>query len=765
MKLKLLLLILPFIGTFFSYSQAELVVTAPDQSNATTGARAPNGTSAHTTLRGVIIITAAELAAIPTGTTITKLNMILSAGATPGPASGNIQYYLENTSDVTNLKSTTWSTCISSMTSVYSGAVTIPSVVGPTPAVTLTTNFVYTGASLYVAYDYLGSVFTTTSGTYEANHLLAASWKGATSSSTTPPATITSSSGFRPCMQFTFANPFTNELNVSGVAGEKGIFNNTIQATQTVTSQITNTSVGALSSIPVTLTIAGANPYTTVHTIPTIAAGATETVLFNNVPTSNLGSQTITVSIPADQDNSNNTQVFNQEIACDTIGYTQTSVLTGAVGFNTGTGVIAVRHIIPANLVTFVNSVSNFFPVSTDNSGNTMKGLLLNSSGVIIDSTNLITITPAMLGTKQDFNFINGAIDVSGDTIYVGFRQTANTITGYFPFGTQTNSYIDPNAAATFTIYGGTPNPLGSGLGYMMIDATLAFGGFDVTNSSINGELCENSALSITAPAGFSNYEFFINGTSVQNGTTPTYTTGPLTTSINFNVDVSNGSCVINSNLENITVNTSSSSSSTITICANSYQFEGQNLTASGIYTETIPNANGCDSLITLDLTLNAPVTVTASLSGATLTATATPASATYQWFDCATNAEVPGATSAVFNPTVNGEYAVIASSSNGCSDTSSCIVVSSVGLKDNAQNLGLSVYPNPTSGTVNILLENMKSKLYTLELIDATGRKLITQPITDKSTKVDMSSYGKGVYIIKISDENRSSTHRIVKN
>ena len=866
MKTKLLLLSVLILVTFFSYSQAELTVTAPNELTGT-GLRAPNGASGHTTVRGVIIVTAAELAAIPSGTTITKLNMLMSSGAIPGPAGGNIEFYLENTPDVTNLKSTTWTTCISTMTSVYSGAYAIPAVTGPTATLTLTTGFIYTGGSVYVAYDYLGSTFTTTAAVYSADNSIAGGWIGQVNPSNTPPSILGQSSSFRPCIQFTFTNPFSNELNVSGVAGEKGIFNTNIISTQTVTSQITNTSVGTLSNIPVTLNIAGANPYTITQTIPSIAAGATEMLLFNNVPTSNLGSQTITIAIPADENNANNTQVFNQQVQCDTIGYTQGTVQGGGVGFNTGTGVIAVRHEIPMNIPTFVADVSNYFPVAANNSGNTMKGLLFNSTGAILDSTNLFTITAVMLGTKQVFSFINGAIDISGETIYVGFRQTPNPNTGYFPFANQLNSYVDPNAAATFPVFGGVPAPLGDGLGYMMIDATLTFSGFDVANSSTNGELCLNSLLDITPVTGFTNYEFFIDGISVQNSATPTYTTGALTTSTNFNVDITNGACVFSSNLQNITVtppqtytvsagicpgdsytlgtqtltaagsytetfqsaagcdsiinltlanftptssslnaaicqgatyqfesqtltaagnytetlvntagcdsiisltlvvNPTTSSSSALALCATSYQFGGQNLTASGTYTRTIPNAAGCDSLITLDLTLNAPVNATATLTGATLSATATTVSATYQWFDCITNTNVAGETSAVFNPIINGEYAVIAFTSIGCTDTSNCIVVSTVGLKDNVQISGLSVHPNPTKGAVTVLLENMESKQYTLEVTDAAGRKLITQTITDHLTQLDLSTFDKGIYMIRIANESRQSTHRIVKN
>ena len=56
----------------------------------------------------------------------------------------------------------------------------------------------------------------------------------------------------------------------------------------------------------------------------------------------------------------------------------------------------------------------------------------------------------------------------------------------------------------------------------------------------------------------------------------------------------------------NLFVKSTSSSSRSITICANqSYFFKGQFRTASGIYRDTITNSRGCDSFVTLNLTVN----------------------------------------------------------------------------------------------------------------------------------------------------------------
>lgn len=615
MKTTILSLIASVLVATTGFSQAEITVTAPTATTSTT-LRAPNGTTAHTTVRGVIIIPASELTNIPAGTTITKLSMLMNGGATPGPAGGTIQFYLENTADVTNLKSTDWATTIAPMTSVYTGAYAVPDVAGPTADLTLTTGFVYTGGSIYAAYDYLGSTFTTTAGSYSANNSVTGGWLGQVDATTTPPATLGQTSSWRPCFNFTFPNPFTNELNVNGMAGEKGIINRNINASQTVTSFVTNTSQGTLTNVVVTLDVAGANPYSTTENIASIAAGATETVLFTSVPTANLGSQTLTVSLPPDDNPTNNVQTYTQQIQCDTISYAQSPVQSGGVGFNTGAGLIANRHEIPSGLATYVKSVSNYFPNSTDITGNTLKGILINGNGVIIDSTNLISLTAAMLGTKQDFDFLNGAIDVSGDTIYVGFRQTANATTGYFPFANQDNSYVDPNASATFPLFGGAPAPLGSGLGYMMIEATLTFDDFPVPNSSVNGQVCLNSTLDINAPAGASNYEIFVNGASVQSGPSPNYTTGPLTSTTTIYVEMTNGACPIASTVDTINVATALVNNLAVGLCpGQTFTLGSQVLSTPGSYSDTLPSAAGCDSIINLTLTNAVPTSSTINAS------------------------------------------------------------------------------------------------------------------------------------------------------
>ena len=130
-----------------------------------------------------------------------------------------------------------------------------------------------------------------------------------------------------------------------------------------------------------------------------------------------------------------------------------------------------------------------------------------------------------------------------------------------------------------------------------------------------------------------------------------------------------------------LTVNTATSATITANACA-TYTSPSGNYTwaTSGTYSDTIPNTAGCDSLITINLTIDSANTGITQ-NGATLTSDAIGAS--YQWLDCDDNyAPMPGATEASFTATQNGNYAV-AVVLQDCADTSACMAVTSIGLEE----------------------------------------------------------------------------------
>jgi uncharacterized protein YceK len=101
--------------------------------------------------------------------------------------------------------------------------------------------------------------------------------------------------------------------------------------------------------------------------------------------------------------------------------------------------------------------------------------------------------------------------------------------------------------------------------------------------------------------------------------------------------------------------------------------------------TYILTNMAGCDSVVTLDLTIIGVSDITTALDG--LTISANNASATYQWLDCNNSfAEILGETNQDYTPAEDGSYAVKLTE-DGCVDTSACVIISTVGINASAKS------------------------------------------------------------------------------
>ncbi len=167
--------------------------------------------------------------------------------------------------------------------------------------------------------------------------------------------------------------------------------------------------------------------------------------------------------------------------------------------------------------------------------------------------------------------------------------------------------------------------------------------------------------------------------------------------------------------------------------------------------------ANGCDSIVTLNLTITVTPVATATDNGdATITASA---GATYEWIDCATGNSISGANTQTFSPAVNGSYSVVVSNGT-CDDTSSCVVIDYIGIKE-LTNVEIQLMPNPTRDFVTI---QMSISSATLEVRDAQG-KMIIEKVINSGEQVDLSTVSTGVYFFTIKTTNGSIMKRVVKN
>jgi len=208
-----------------------------------------------------------------------------------------------------------------------------------------------------------------------------------------------------------------------------------------------------------------------------------------------------------------------------------------------------------------------------------------------------------------------------------------------------------------------------------------------------------------------------------------------------FSTDCNNNGCSC----------TPTSSTDTQSACDSYTWVDGNTyITSNNSATYTTSNAAGCDSTVTLDLTINPTPDNSITQNGGSLTATQT--GATYQWIDC-DNFFVPviGEVNQTFFPSLSGYYAVEVTIGD-CSSTSECRLVEFTGI-DEIESL-ISVHPNPTKDEVTL---SIGTELLGTGFVvtDNAGRIILTD--TFKSTKqtVNLSGFNNGVYFITTDKES----------
>ncbi len=183
--------------------------------------------------------------------------------------------------------------------------------------------------------------------------------------------------------------------------------------------------------------------------------------------------------------------------------------------------------------------------------------------------------------------------------------------------------------------------------------------------------------------------------------------------------------------------------------------------TKSDTYYDTIPNANGCDSVIIINITIDS-ADVSVANSSPTLTANAT--GATYQWLNCDSNfAKIDSANKRIFFATSNGNYAVEVTQ-NGCIDTSLCINVSNAHILENTFGNYLKVFPNPTKDEVNIELGNHYNEVSVI-VRNALGQEVMRTTF-NKTNAFKLNIAGEtGFYILELHVPEHKALLRVLKN
>jgi hypothetical protein len=394
-------------------------------------------------------------------------------------------------------------------------------------------------------------------------------------------------------------------------------------------------------------------------------------------------------------------------------------------------------------------------------------------------------------GTGITDVLITGAATTTANMVTFVYNQTTSNIIGYI------------NGAPSVTVaQAGTPTINGTGpfkvIGYSS-NVGLNAGGLigdyriystaltptDVLNIynsafttptvSVTGanSICLNQSTTLTA-SGASSYTWNTASTNTVIVVSPTVTSS-------YTVIGGSGTCT-NSAVSSVTVNALPTISVTSgAVCAgnsftmnptgaSTYTFSNGNAivtpTANTSYSVIGTSSLGCVATNTAvsTVSVNANPTVSAS-SSASIICTGQSASltasgaATYLWNTSATT------TVLVVSPSVTTSYTVIGTGANTCS--SSFVITQSVsactGFANKAVSpLGVLVYPNPNTGVFTVELNNGSVK--TIEVMDITGRIVLTSASQNDKIDFNVNTLANGIYYIKIQSNNSVEVIKIVK-
>ncbi|MET2984913.1 T9SS type A sorting domain-containing protein [Aureibaculum conchae] len=119
--------------------------------------------------------------------------------------------------------------------------------------------------------------------------------------------------------------------------------------------------------------------------------------------------------------------------------------------------------------------------------------------------------------------------------------------------------------------------------------------------------------------------------------------------------------------------------------------------------------------------------------------------------------------TTITVNPVVTTRYTVSAQK-NGVLETVEILVI----VEDCSANKKeeFNLYPNPTTGIVNISLPSQKEEVK-IDVVSINGKLVLSKKIKgDKNgvfTQINLSRFAKGVYLLKMSSENYSQTKKVL--
>ncbi|OFY07342.1 MAG: hypothetical protein A2W94_11685 [Bacteroidetes bacterium GWE2_42_42] len=349
--------------------------------------------------------------------------------------------------------------------------------------------------------------------------------------------------------------------------------------------------------------------------------------------------------------------------------------------------------------------------------------------------------------------------------------------TTYAAAGTFTKSYTTVNGCDSVFTLNLTVNPtyafnedhsICNGNSYTWHGTTYTTGGiYTAAYTTVYG--CDSIYilnLTVNPTYAFNEDHSICNGNSYTwHGTT--YTAGGTYTAAYTTVNGCDSVFTLN-----LTVNPTYAFNENHTICEGDvYNWHGNIYSTEGIYYDSLQSQTGCDSTFTLNLTVNPLPDIflgndTTICADAFILLDAGNPGATYLWSEAGANGQT-----IIVDSTGQGlsTFDVSVTVNNGCviSDTISITIEVCDAIDENGDNI-FSVFPNPSDEIVNIISSNQFSDAQ-IELTDINGKLVYCSRMTDLNgitgnKQFDLGEYPAGVYFMHFITGTHVQVIRVVR-
>ncbi len=185
------------------------------------------------------------------------------------------------------------------------------------------------------------------------------------------------------------------------------------------------------------------------------------------------------------------------------------------------------------------------------------------------------------------------------------------------------------------------------------------------------------------------------------------------------------------------------------------------------LFTDSLQSINGCDSILSLTLTVKPLPVINGTIQGQELIGSYgnyyyylsdVENTNVFEW--SISNPHWTLSTSTVnsvfLDVQTSGRGELVVKAVNSCGYKEARLNIScNVGIDEFVNETQILAYPNPVSQTLNIRFENAVTTAAQVQMIDNAGRCVFASQVTQEQMQIDCTRFAAGVYTLRILDEN----------